>query len=80
MIALLPPLLLAWRPLLDPIDIDRHWVWLLVPLVVAVALVYKTLKLPTLKHLAIETARLSLYILFLMLLAAVLLWIFVEVA
>lgn len=70
----------AWRPFLDPMRLHEPWqaLLLLPPLVVAVALVYKTLKLPTLHRLGWETLQLSFYILGLMAVAAVALWAVVE--
>jgi hypothetical protein len=62
---------LAYRPFLDPLDLHDHWVWLLIPLVYAIALVYKTLKLPVLRKPFREAASLSAYILIVMALAAV---------
>lgn len=72
--------LLAWRPFLDPIQIHEQWPWLMLPLVLVISLVYRTLKLPTLDHLLRETIQLTLYIIiFMMALAGAVLWIIVEV-
>lgn len=73
--------LAAWRPLLDPLDLHHPWhaIALLVPLVVAIAVVYKALKLPSLQRLVGETARLSFYIVALMAMAAAILWFVVEI-
>ena len=74
-------LLASWRPFLDPMNLHRPWegLALLPPLVIAVALVYKTLKLPTLGRLGAETLHLTLYILAMMAAAAAVLWAVVEV-
>lgn len=64
---------------LDPLDLHDEWLILLPPLVFAIALVYKTLKLPTLERLAYETVRLGAYILVLIVLAAATLWAVVEI-
>jgi hypothetical protein len=69
---------LAWRPFLDPLDIHELWYLLLPPLVFAIALVYKALKLPTLERIWIDTTRLAAYILMLIALAAVALYGIVE--
>ena len=69
---------LAWRPFLDPLDFHELWYLLLPPLVFAIALVYKALKLPTLERIWIDTARLGAYILVLICLAAVALYGIVE--
>jgi hypothetical protein len=37
---------LAYTPLLDPLPYEPYWLVLLLPLVLAIALVYKTIKLP----------------------------------
>ncbi len=79
MIASLPLIVtLAWRPFLDPLDLHSTWPWLLPPLVLAVAIVYKTVKQPTLDKLPLEILRLTLNILILMATAAVVLWGLVE--
>lgn len=39
-------LALAWRPFLDPLPIDRYWLWLILPMIMAIAVVYKAVKLP----------------------------------
>lgn len=70
--------LLTYRPFLDPLDLHRHWLWLLPPLAFAIALVYKTLKLPHLDHLWSQTFRLTLVILIIASLAAIGLWGVVE--
>ncbi|MBI1370294.1 MAG: hypothetical protein GC162_16790 [Planctomycetes bacterium] len=74
----LAALTLAYRPFLEPLDFHSSWLFLLPPLVFAIALVYKALKMPTLKGLALETLRLTAYILTLLCLAAVALWGIVE--
>ena len=78
------PLLLdlaaAWRPFLDPLPLHRQWLWLLPPLVVAIAVLYKALKLPTLDGLVVEVVKLSVYILVVMAAAAALLWVVVDLA
>lgn len=75
-----PPAVAAWIPFLEPMPIDfhQHWLWLLPPLVFVVALVLKTLKMPTLDGLLAETLRLTGVILAVMAIAAASLWILVE--
>ena len=72
--------MLAWRPFLEPLNPHGQWASLLLmpPLIVAVSLVYKTLKLPTLQRLVIETIAMSLYILIFMIAAAVVLYVVVD--
>ncbi len=76
--AALCQLTLAWRPFLEPLNLHDHWLWLLPPLVIAVAVVYKALKLEDLSKLLAETIRLTIYILVLMVGSAALLWGIVE--
>jgi hypothetical protein len=70
------PMLAAWRPFLDPLDLHTGWhaMLLAVPLVLGIAIVYKALKLPSLRHLGRESLKLASYILALMVLAAAILW------
>lgn len=69
---------LAWRPFLQPLELHGYWLALLPPIVIAVAVVYKTLKLKKLDKLVYETTRLTCMILGLMFVAAVVLWALVE--
>lgn len=71
----------GWRPVLDPLELHHPWhgVALLLPLLFAVALIYKALKLPTLRNLAGETLRLTVYLAALMVTAAAVLWVIVDV-
>jgi len=71
-------LVLGWRPLLEPLPVDDLWMWLLIPLTVAIATVYKTLKLEDLHRLSWEIARLSTLILLSMVAAAVVLGVLVT--
>ena len=64
-------MLLAYRPFFEPLPIDRFWYLLAIPLVVAIAVVYKTLKLPTLDRLVPESLLLAGQVLFFLVLAAV---------
>lgn len=63
-------MLLAYRPFLEPLPIDAWWLWLAVPLVVGVAVVYKTIKLPELSRLPREAATLAGQVLVFMAMAA----------
>jgi len=73
------PLTLGWRPFLEPLPVDDLWMWLLIPLTIAIATVYKTLKLDDLNRLPWEIARLSTLIVLSMLAAAVVLGVLVTV-
>jgi len=66
--------LLAYRPFLDPASIDRYWLWFLPPLILIVALVYRTIKTESLVGLARRAGYLALQISVFMVLAGALLW------
>lgn len=70
---------LAWRPFLEPLDLHAHWPWLLPPLVIGIAIVYKALKTPRLDRIWREAAQLSLLILGLMAAAALVLSTLIEI-
>jgi membrane-anchored protein YejM (alkaline phosphatase superfamily) len=65
---------ISYRPILDPLPLHGDWesIALLVPLVIAIVLVYKSIRLPRMKlrWMVRETVRLSAFILFMMALAA----------
>lgn len=68
----------AWRPLLDPLPLHRFWPLLLIPLVAALAAVYKAIKLPRIERFGREVAGLAAQIVGLLVLAAVVLWVVTE--
>jgi len=56
--------ILAYRPFLDPLPYSwDFWPWLLLPLVVGVAVVYKSIKCRTMKQVPREAAGITLWIL-----------------
>ena len=61
-----------------PLDLHAQWLWLLPPLVLGIAIVYKALKIEDLKRLPGEAVRLTLYIHLFMALVAAALWALVE--
>ena len=63
-------LLFAYRPFLDPAPIDRYWLWFLPPLIVIIALVYRTIKTETLEGLPRRAGYLAFQISVFMVLAA----------
>jgi len=69
---------LAYWPFLQPLPLERFWLWMLLPLVYVIALVYKSLKLPSLEKLGRETLMLGSQMLALMVLAALGLWLLTE--
>ncbi len=66
--------LLAYRPFLEPLPVDDYWLWLLIPLVVVICLIYKTVKNDDLRKLPRQTLNLSAQVLIFMALAAAGLW------
>jgi len=73
-----PLLALGWRPLLDPLPLDGYYLLFLVPLVVAIAVVYKAIKVEDLTRLPRAAAVLAVQILVFMVLAAAVLWMVTE--
>ena len=71
-------LLLGWRPFIDPIHLEAYWMVLMVPLVVVIAVVYKTIKLQDLSQLPRQSVRLSVQIIVFFVLAAAALWLLTE--
>jgi hypothetical protein len=56
--------MLAYRPFLDPLPYSwDFWPWLLLPLVVGVAVVYKSIKCRTMKQVPREAAGITVWIL-----------------
>ncbi len=72
--------MLAYRPFLDPIPLDRYWLFLLLPLVLGVAVVYKAIKLDDLNELPRQALWLAGQIVVYMALAAAILWVITELA
>jgi len=70
---------LAWRPFLDPLPLHTGWMFLAIPLAVAIAVVYKTLKLDDLAALPSEATRLTVIILIALVAAAAGLWALTEI-
>lgn len=72
--------ILAWRPFLEPLPWDAYWLWLLPPLVLGIALVYKAIKLDDLARLPRAALWLSVQVLFFMMLTAAGLWIITRLS
>ena len=72
------PAALAYRPFLDPLALDRPWLVLAAPMVLAVAVVYKAIKLDDLSHLPRHALAMAAQVLVLMAIAAALLWALTE--
>lgn len=71
-------ILLTLALFLGPLDLHAQWLWLLPPLVLGIAIVYKALKIDDLSKLAGEAMRLTVYLHLLAAFVAVLLWAMVE--
>jgi hypothetical protein len=70
--------ILAFTPLYDPLPalfpgMSEQWLWLVIPLVVAISVVYKCTRIPSLKTLAREAAIMSLELIVAMAFAALVL-------
>jgi uncharacterized membrane protein len=50
-LATLAPLLLAWRPFLDPLNLHEYWWAFLVPLALAVSFTYKAVRVREMREL-----------------------------
>lgn len=61
---------LAWRPFLEPAPVDEWWLVFCLPVLLAVAVVVKTLRGTPLRRLSVEAVRLVMQILFFMIIAA----------
>ena len=64
--------------LLDPLPLDRYWLWLALPLVVAICVVYKAIKAPDLAVLPRQALNLAIQFILMMALAAAVLWVLSE--
>lgn len=65
----------AWTPFLDPIPIwrDSIWPWLLLPLAVAVSIVYKSIKCRSMRQVPREATVITVWIILGMIAAAIVL-------
>jgi len=74
----LGPGTLGFRPFFEPLPIDLYWMLLLIPMVVAISVVYKTIKTDRLRKIPRESAVLAAQIVAFMALAAAALWLLTE--
>lgn len=72
------PAVLAFRPFLDPVPVDQYWMLLLLPMVIAIAVVYKTIKTDRLEKIPREATVLAAQIVAFMVMAAAALWMLTE--
>lgn len=71
--------MLAYRPVLDPVRLDGYGMLMFLPLVIVIAIVYKTIKLDDLDKLPRQAAILATQITAFMILAAAAIWLMVEI-
>lgn len=55
--------MIGWTPLVNPIEMGRDHIWLVLPLCAVVALVYKTVRVTRLKELPLQVLGLWAYML-----------------
>ena len=75
-LAILPTL--GFRPFFDPLPVDGYWMFLLLPMIIAISVVYKTIKTDRLSKIPREASILAAQIVAFMILAAVALWMLTE--
>ena len=68
------PILAQYRPFLVPLHLGSYWLVLLLPLVVAIAITYKCIKLDELSKLPREAIYMAAQIIGFMIVAALALW------
>lgn len=72
------PAVLAWRVFLEPAPWDAHWLWLSLPIVVAICVVFKTIRGPSLSRLPLSAGFLVMQVVVFLVLAAAGLWLLVD--
>lgn len=68
----------TYRPFLEPLRLDSYWLLLMLPLVIAISVAYKAIKLEALENLPREATFLAVQILAFMILVAASLWLLTE--
>ncbi|HYE02043.1 MAG TPA: hypothetical protein VD963_02280 [Phycisphaerales bacterium] len=71
-------LLAAWRPFLDPVQLHRHWWFLLIPLALGISVTYKAIRLRTLERYWREVVAMTVQIVLAMLALAAGVYLLVE--
>jgi hypothetical protein len=76
---ILLPHLLAFTPLIDPLPalypgLDDYWLWFVIPLVIAISIVYKGTRVATIRRLPAEAGLMAAQILILMVVASIALY------
>lgn len=78
-LALLPPGALAYRPFLEPLAVWDYWIWLLLPLAFGISVVYKSVRVDSMRRLPLEAVRLTIWIVAAMAIAAAALLLLVRI-
>jgi len=73
-------LTMGYRPFHEPLPLDDYWLLLVFPMVVAISVVYKAIKLEDLSQLPQQAAMLATQIIFFLVLAASGLWLITALA
>lgn len=71
--------LLGYRPFLEPAPIDRYWLWMLPPLVIGIAVVYRTIKSDDLDRMPRRAAYLAFQVAVFLVAASVTLWVLLRI-
>ncbi|MCL4197799.1 MAG: hypothetical protein KJZ69_09940 [Phycisphaerales bacterium] len=74
---LLPALTLAYRPFLDPIDISGWWWWLVIPMAFLISMVYKAIRVPTMRRYWRQVVKMTVQVMVVMLLMCIGLYVIV---
>ncbi len=74
---LLPVLTLAYRPFLDPIDISGWWWWLVIPMAFLISMVYKAIRVPTMRRYWRQVVKMTVQVMVVMLLMCIGLYVIV---
>ncbi len=74
---LLPALTLAYRPFLDPIDISGWWGWLVIPMAFLISMVYKAIRVPTMRRYWRQVVKMTVQVMVVMLLMCIGLYVIV---
>ncbi len=76
MVVVLATFTAGWIPFLEPLDVDGRWQWpfLLIPLALAIAIVFKTLKIDDLRRLPKAAGWMAVQIVLFMMASALVLW------
>jgi hypothetical protein len=70
---------LAWTPLLEPMPLDDYWLFLLIPLAIAISVVYKAIRMDRLDPLPRNAAYMAAQILVFLVAAAAVLWVLTRI-